>query len=276
MIPAQLGRMVGAEVRKTFTRSSGIAALILAVFLGVVSVLAMWRVSSMGADGPSLNGTPVSQMVELTGVKAAGWALTARNFFVLPLLLLLATAGSVAGELGDRTLREVVVRPVPRWSILAAKLVALAGLSAATLALTAFPALGLGLAIFGGTPVDAPVGTADVLDVIGGYGASFLSDVGLLAIATFVSLMVRSVGGVVVTLTLALMADLALRGVLTLAANFGVTQAETLRPWTLGNALGCWEGWDGGYDPARFVALAGFTAAAALASVARFHRMDVP
>jgi ABC-2 type transport system permease protein len=192
---------------------------------------------------------------------------------VLPLFLLLSAAGAVAGEHKDRTLRELLVRPVPRWSVLAAKLVALSLLSAVTLVLTLVPSLGLGVLMWGAAPV---AGQPGIGPVVLGYAASFLSDVGLLAVAMLVSLFVGSVGGVVVAMTLLLMADLAIRGVLNLAASFGAESAASLLPWTLGNALGCWEGWKDGWEPARFVALAALVTISCGLGIARFARMDVP
>lgn len=291
MIPRHFPRMVFAELRKVFTQGSAIAALVIALVVGIGAVAGYaWVQSFDDATGPSFNGTPVSQIVVASGIGAAGKALYARNFFVLPLFLLLASASSVGGELSDRTLRELVVRPVPRWSILAAKLLALSMLSAATLIVTLVPSLGAGTALFGltadvaagDTSQSAILGAAlgggapSVGLLLGGYAASFLSDVGLICIATAASLVVPSVGGTVVGVALLLMADLALWGLLKLLGVLGVEWAATIVPWTLGNALGGWKGWQEGWDPAQFGALAVFVAVSLTFAIARFHRMDVP
>ncbi|MFZ5478254.1 MAG: ABC transporter permease subunit [Myxococcota bacterium] len=274
MSPKHFLLMVGAETRKVFTRGSGIAALIVAVLAGLAVAGGVKGIQDWGvAQGANINGMSAADLLQASGPAIAGWSLATRNFFVLPLFLLLSAAGAVAGEHRDRTLRELIVRPVPRWSVLAAKLAALSLLSIASLALTLGPSLGLGVALWGATPLPGQPGMGDVAL---GYAASFLSDVGLLAIAMLLSLFVGSVGGVVVTMTLLLMADLALRGVLALAAQFGVEAAATLQPWTLGNALGCWEGFEGGWEPARFVALAALLVVSCGLGVARFARMDVP
>lgn len=275
-MPRQLPAMVVAEVRKVFTRGSAMAALVVALVVGLGAVLVMWKIEGMTEGGPSVNGTPVSQMVSASGIDVAGGALWARNFFVLPLFLLLAGASAVGGELGDRTLRELVVRPVPRWSVLVAKLLALALLSATTLVLTLVPSLALGTALFGLAPADAGIDTPTVTALLGGYAASFLSDIGLLTIVSAVSLVVPSVGGTVVAVALVLLVDLAIRGLLSLLSTFGVAEAAQLQPWTLGNALACWEGWKDGWDVAQFGALGAFVVVAVAFAVARFHRMDVP
>ncbi|MDP2307239.1 MAG: ABC transporter permease subunit [Pseudomonadota bacterium] len=281
MIPRHFPRMVLAEIRKVFTQGSAIAALSIALVVGIGAVAGYAWVQSFDESGPSFNGTPVSQIVIASGIETAGKALWARNFFVLPLFLLLASASSVGGELADRTLRELVVRPVPRWSILAAKLVALSTLSAATLVVTLVPSLGAGTALFGLTSegasaLGAPLGAPGVGALLGGYAASFLSDVGLICIATAASLVVPSVGGTVVGVALLLMADLALWGLLKLLGAFGVAEAAAVIPWTLGNALGGWKGWQEGWEPAQFGALAVFVAVSLTFAIARFHRMDVP
>lgn len=275
-MPRQFGAMVVAEIRKVFSRGSAIAAVALAAVIGFLAVLVLWRLQNMGEGGFSLNGTPVGELVKGSGIDVSGWALQARNFFVLPLLLLLAGASATGGELGDRTLRELVVRPVPRWSVLAAKLLALTLLSAVTLIVTLVPSLALGTALFGLTLENGPVDAPTLGALLGGYGASLLSDVGLLCIVTAVSLFVPSVGGTVVAMALVLLADKALGGLLWLLGMVGMEGAATLEPWTLGNALGAWEGWSEGWEPARFGALSVFIVASCAVAVVRFRRMDVP
>lgn len=275
MIPAHFPWMVWAELRKVYTRGSGLGAIVIAAVVGIGAVAAMYQAGNN--DTAQINGASLAQIVNMNAVEVAGWALYARNFFVLPLFLLLAAASSVAGELGNRTLREDLVRPIPRWSALASRVIAVSSLSAVTLmvtlALSLLPGLGLfGLPVEGSVPVDYPT----VQRVLLGYLASFASDIGLVAIAVLLSLVVRSVGGVVVTLVLILMADLAIRGVLNLMALAQIAAAKTLLPWTLGNALGCWEGWSGAFEPARFLALAIVTLGAMALATLRLSRMDVP
>lgn len=270
-MPAQFIWMVWAELRKVYTRGSGLGAIIVAGLVGFVAVGAMWEVRGW-QDGASMNGVPVSQMVSFSGISAAGWALQLRNFFVLPMLLLLATASAVAGEYSERTLRELTVRPVSRWSILAAKAIALSILSLTTLVLSLAPPLVIGTGVFGLSAEGGPA----IQNLLGGYAASFLSDLGLITIGMLASLFVSSVGGVVVTVVLVLMADRGIWLVLQAAKMFKVQAAESLVQWTLVNALGCWEGWKDGWVPAQFAALALIIVVTASASVLRFSRMDVP
>lgn len=275
MIPAHFPWMVWAELRKVYSRGSGLGALLIAAVVGLGAVAAMYEAGHN--DTAQINGATLADIVAVNAIEVGGWALNARNFFVLPLFLLLATAGSVAGELGNRTLREDLVRPIPRWSALASRMIAVSSLAALTLvvtgALSFLPGLVLfGLPASGAVPVDYPgVGRLAL-----GYLASFASDVGLIALTMLLSLVVRSVGGVVVTLVLILMADKAIGGVLHLLSMAQVAAAAQLLPWTLGNALGCWEGWSSAFEPMRFVALGVVTVGATAAAVARLSRMDVP
>lgn len=275
MIPTHFPWMIWAELRKLYSRGTGIGALVIAALVGVGAVAVMYQAGHN--DTAQINGASLAQIVKLNAIECSGWALTARNFFVLPLFLLLAAASSVAGEIGERTLREDLVRPIPRWSALAARMIAAASLAAVTLLVTGALSFLPGLVLFGlPAPGAVPVDYPTVGQLALGYLASFASDVGLIAIAVLLSLIVRSVGGVVVTLVLVLMADWALRGLLYVLNMASVAFAAKLQPWTLGNALGCWQGWSSEFEPMRFVALAVVTVVATSAAMARLSKMDVP
>lgn len=283
-MPRQFIQMVWVEMLKAFTRGSGIGALVVAVLVGALAALGMNGVMRL-QDGVQLNGQGVGGLVQADVVGVAAYALTARNFYVLPLLLFLATGGSMAGEHADRTLRELVVRPVPRWSILAAKFGALSTLSAATLLVTFVTAVALGWPLAGAPLIDQSVaeGAESLTRVSMGYAASFVSDLSLLALGLALSTFVRSVGGVVVSLMLVLLADrgiwMALNGVgLAQKLMNGATDPwiEEALKWTLVGAQGCWEGWETQFEPGQFVAVTAYTLVASLIAVLRFSRSDVP
>jgi hypothetical protein len=257
--------MIRAEIRAVFGRASGKVALILSVLVPIVVavVLAWFEQKTLEAR---FNGMPISQLADLTVRGTAGYALMVRNMVVLPLLLVLATAASVAGERRDNTLREVLVRPVPRWSVVLAKTAALFALSAATLVLTMALSMGLGAALFA-TPINR---------VALGYLACLGTDLGLICLAMLASSFVRSVGGVVVLMVLLMVVDMAIRGVLTLAGNFGVEEAAAVVGYFPGAALDAWEGWKDGFETQPFMGLAALVLGAFGLTCARFHRMDVP
>lgn len=276
MIPSNLVAMIRAEFYAVFRRGSGIGAMAVSVVIGLLAVLLMhWSQTNVGAA--EVNGAPIGEMISYSGADCAGWALSGRNFFVLPLLLLFATGSSIAGELQDRSLREVLVRPIPRWSVLLAKLAALLGLSAATLLLALLPSLLLGMARFGSA---GPVG-----DVLLGYTASLGTDLGIIAFGFVASTMVRSVGGVIVSVVLLLMVDTVARLMLWLyktilgfAQQSLGTAAEEVPNYGLylpGAALDCWKGWAMGWAWEPFVGLALLIAISFSVALVRFQRMDI-
>lgn len=269
--------MVRVELLKVFSRGSGIGALFVAVAVGVLVALAMKQVSGM-QDQMSFNGQSVRGIVTFDVVQVGRWALWARNFFILPLLLLLSTAAALAGEHADRTLRELVVRPVPRWSILVAKGVALSTLSGLTILLTSTFSLALGYALLGPPAVEQSIAEGgDSLSRLAlGFAASWVSDLALIAVGIALSTFVRSVGGVVVSIVLLLMLDRAVWLVLKAASLLGLEAADRLVQWTLVNAMGCWEGWESSFDVGQFVSVGIIIIAGWAVAIVRFGRDDVP
>jgi hypothetical protein len=277
-MPRQFLAMVQVEILKVYTRGSGIGALVVALLVPLFAVLAMHGLMGM-QDSAQFNGQPLRGFLQFDVVSVGGKALWARNFLILPLLLFLATGASVAGENADRTLRELMVRPVPRWSILAAKAIALWTLSAATLLVTFVGAVGLGWTVIGGPAIDQSVaeGSESLVRLGMGFAASFVSDMALIAIGMALSSFVRSVGGVVASLILVLIAD---RVVWLLLKGLGfVLQEEwpkTAVQWTLVGAMSCWENWEGSFEPGQFVAVACISVGATAIAMLRFSRTDVP
>ncbi len=267
MVP-HLPKMILAELRAVFSRASGLGALIVAFTVGALTLAGVQWVISRGGDA-QVNGANVTQMVDATWVGTAGYALKARNFFILPMVLILAVGNTFSLEIGDQSLREVLVRPVTRWSVMLAKVLALTALSACTLLVTwTVSALG-GAALFGAT--------GSILDVSLGYLASLASDVGLIALTTAVAVFFRGVGGVVVSVVIALMVDMAARGVLKLVGALGAEAAKEASKFLPGAALACWEGWKGGeWEPTSFIGLGVLISACFTIAMVRFQRMDVP
>lgn len=270
MIPTHFPMMVVAELRKTFTKGSGISALIVALLVGILTAAVVYQVQHM--EGASINGAPVSELVDVDAVQIAGYALRVRNFFVLPLFLVLGMAGSVAGELSDRTLRELLVRPVSRASVLLTKLGAAGILSGFTLLLTFIPAFALGAALYG-----LPEENLNqwLIRIVAAYGASFIADLGWLSIAMLTSLFIHSAGGVVVAVVFGLGLDMTLRAFLWGLEKLGAESAAMLRPFTLTYGLDAWQGWSDGWEPSRFVSLAVVLCGSLAVALARFRRMDV-
>ncbi len=268
MLPRHFHWMVLAELRKTLLRGSGIAAVLLAAAVGLLAVGAMYLVRYLGGEA-SINGLPVQQLVEFNGGTVATWALHARNFFLLPLLLLWAAGASFAGEYRDRTLRELLVRPVPRWSVLAAKLLALATLSALTLLVTGALAGGLGALLFG---IEGEWGQLAL-----GYLASWPSDLGLLSLGILAALLIRRVAGVVVNVVLFLAFDMVVRAVLgAIGGLANIEWASQIARFMPGAALAAWEGYREGWTLFPWAGLVVLLSVCLALSVLRFTRMDAP
>jgi len=268
MIPRHFHRMFLAELRKTLLRGSGIAAILIAAAVGLLAVGGMAAAQYLGGEA-AVNGLPLDQIMEFSGATTAGWALRARNFFLLPLLLLWATGATFAGEFKERTLRELLARPVPRWSIMAAKFLALSVLSALTLLVTAVLSGGLGALLFG---IEGEWGPLAL-----GYLASWPSDLGLLSMGILVALVVRNVAAVVVGVVLYLAADLVLRLLLSLVGKLpSLELAAEIARFMPGEALAAWEGYLDGWNMVSWIGLAGLIALCLGLALLRFMRMDVP
>lgn len=275
MSPAHFVRILRVETWKTVTRGSGLACLVLSVVVPLAALAVLWEL--LHAEALTVNGSPIASQLSGNAVEAAGWALRARNFFVIPLMLVLATALGISGERADRTLREVLVRPIPRWAALAARVLSVSALAGISLLLSALVGVGGAFLLFG--MADVPVAAMDQPSLLRlglGFASTFLSDVGLICLTAAIAAFFESVGGVVVALIFTLLADLTLRLALGGLAFLGLEQAKALEPWTLGNALGAWEGWSDGFSPARFLSLGVVIVAGVAASAARFARMDAP
>ena len=275
-MPAHFLAMVVAELRAVFSRGSGLGAVLVSLLIGVGTVAVMYWVQA-NAGGAQINNASMENFVQFSGPNCAGWALTARNLLILPLLLLLATGSTLAGELADSTLREVLVRPVSRVSVLAAKLIALLTLSAVSLLAALLPSLAGGAALFG---MDGPT-----VDLLLGYAATLGTDLGIISFGLLASTLVRSVGGVVVSVILLLIFDGGARLLLwgreklvdmMRASQGDYTEAAVHYSQLLpGAALDCWKGWSDGWAWEPFAGLAALVAICLTATLVRFTRMDI-
>lgn len=265
--------IVRAELRKVFTRASGISALVVALLVGIVAAMMLDRLAH--ADNVQVMDRTLADMVSKSAVSAGGWALWARNFFLQPMFLILATATSVASEHGDRTMREVLVRPVPRWAVLSSRVVALTGLSAACLALTFVGSMALGVPMFG-FPESADPTAPTLLGLCAGYVTALASDIALITLTVALSLFVRSTGLVLAGMVMALMADFGVYWAMFALSKLQIAWATAIVPFTLYSSLHGWQGYESGWDVQPFVMLVLYTAAAAAVALGRFARLDVP
>lgn len=266
-----LHRMIGAELRKVLTRGSGWAGLALSAgFPVLVLALMYYARSQMGGDDASMtiNNNPLSQMMAFEVQTALDYALTLRNFIVMKLVILMVTAQLFAGEWSERTLRSLLVRPVPRWGVLTAKTAALwlyAGLcTLITFLLTLLPAMAL---------FDFEL---EIDQVCLGFLASWAADLGIIALGVAVSTISPSVVGVVVGTIAFVIFEFMFRMGLKGASLVGWDTADAIEPWMPGNALDAWQGYTDGWDTQSLGGLAALVAIALAVAIFRFQRTDVP
>ena len=212
-MPPQFLRMLWMELVTVFKRRTGIAVLVVALLvpIAVLGAIALIKARTVGL---TVQNTPAEQLMQFTAAEAAGWALRGRNFFVLPLFLLLATGEAFAAEREDHTLRELLVRPVPRWSVLAVKF------------------------LVGGFAISQDPGP--VWDLLLGYLASAASDAGLISLGLLAGTFVRGAGGVVVSVIALLMLDMGARGLLWIMGKAGLTWADQVSGLLPGASLAAW------------------------------------
>ncbi|MCB9673723.1 MAG: ABC transporter permease [Alphaproteobacteria bacterium] len=174
--------LVQAELLKLFSRPSAKIGLLASLAVGLaLPLLAILLVNS----GMVVNGVDARSAFSVDANDTLVNALYVRSFPVgIRAFLIILGAQAFAGELAARTLREDLLRPVPRWAVLMAKLVALALWDAASLGLGFFGGALVGIVAFG--TEGAWVATALA------YSLALLCDVGVIAIVLAIGVLTRS------------------------------------------------------------------------------------
>lgn len=284
-MPQHITAMLRAEVAAVFGRASARVALVASVIIPIGAAVVVNGVHAVGVNFSVQDGMSLGDMIDLSPSGLAGYSLQMRNIVVMPLLLVLVTAASVAGERRDHTLREVLVRPVPRWSVVAAKAGAVGVLSVCSLVASLL--FSLLVAILFGVLLDWSSFTLEPWGrVCLGYMVCLFTDLGLIGMAMLVSSLLSSVGGVVVLMILWMMGDVALRGLLNFAPQLGqgsgpvsgllVEYGPAVAQMLPGSALGAWDGWASGFDTSALVGLGVLIVVVYGLTCLRFQRMDVP
>jgi ABC-type transport system involved in multi-copper enzyme maturation permease subunit len=267
-----------SETQKLFSRTSAKVGLVFAALLAVVGPFMMWV--AVGAQ-ISMNNSDVSAGIEQSGAMGLMWTLWVRNnTWIMRAFLLVLVALSFAGEYGARTIREDLVRPVPRWTVPVSKWLAVGVWSVVSLCVTfAFGGL-LSVIVFG---FDGDWG-----QLLLGYGASILADLGFTSLALFIAVASRSVAGTVAgvfayvildwVVGLALRLVSAISGVFPMELGSVLEKAITLQPFLPSSAFSVWEGFYESMDWEwrSFASLAVITVVCMVLSERVFDRLDVP
>ena len=287
MSPSHFANLIHAETVKLFSRTTARLGLVLLVVLGALPPLilfavrlgAWWWTGSLDAEW--MPGQSVREAFSMPAADSMVWALRARNFFVVKAFLVMLGAQIFAGEYQAHTLREDLLRPIPRWSVLGAKWLAMCTWIAVTAIFAWAVATALGLALFwdmGG----------DWQQPILGYFSAIMADAGFAALVLLISVLSRSVPFTIAGVLLFAIMDYALDWILwlaKLAPNLPVTYAkevgrvaEVAYPWMPFSAFGVWRGYEAMTPWAwqGFVSLLVIGLGSLVLSWALFRRMDVP
>jgi ABC-type transport system involved in multi-copper enzyme maturation permease subunit len=194
--------------------------------------------------------------------------------------VLVLVALSFAGEYQARTIREDLVRPVPRWTVPISKWLAVGTWSLASLVVTL---------VFGGLLSVIVFGTGgDWGQILLGYGTAVLADLGFASLALFIAVASRSVAGTVAGVLAYIVLDWVIGKVLwivsVIASAFPVElgtvleRAILLQPFLPSSAFGAWEGFYASvdWDWRNFASLGVITLVCMVLSERLFHRLDVP
>jgi len=269
-----------AETSKLFSRLTAKAGLIVAAGLGVLGPVFLWV--AMNAD-MTWNNTRVSETIDATSPLALQISLEIRNFFILRAFIIVLAALSFASEYRAQTIREDLIRPVPRWMVPLSKWMAINTWIAVSL-LVAW--------VFGGLLAVVVFGFGgEWMRPLSGYAVTLLADAGFASLVLLVAVASRSVAGTVAGVLLFLVLDTMLGWALTLVswasdlfAGMGLELSElmqravALQPWLPSSAFGVWSGYAArtDWDWRGFVSLGVITVVCVVLSERLFNRLDVP
>ncbi len=256
-------RILKAEWLVLRRRGSGKAILFVSAIVPLVMLFGALALGDL-----EVNGEKLKDSLQYSGPSAAGWALWARHFFLMPMLLFFAAGQSLASERSNHNLRERLVRPISRDTVLGAKAMSLVGLSWLGLLITLVVALAFATPLMG---TDGPWS-----DVLLRYLASLCTDVAVVSYGLMLAVFFRSAAGVVVVGLVGLGIDFALRLAMKGLGFLGVENAAAFEPFMPGSGLNCWNVEEGLFVWQRFAAAAVWTLLAVLITRIRFRRMDIP
>jgi ABC-2 type transport system permease protein len=181
-------RLTASEIRMVFGRKRNLA-LLAALALAPLAIGIAVRVSSprRGSDGPQF----LNQVTE-NGLFLVFTALTVTVPLLIPLLVGVVAGDSVAGEAGAGTLRYLLVLPVSRGRLLAAKSAAVLVYVAAAILAVTLVGLIAGAALFGlrgptllsGSTISLAAGLSRTAEMT---GYVILTLTGFIAIGMFLS-----------------------------------------------------------------------------------------
>ncbi len=196
MSPTLLAALWRAELLKLLSRIPARLGLVIATALAVTAPTMLWW---LGSSEMVVNGSLMSDSLSLDAATGTLWTLKVRNFYVMRVFILVLAALSFAGELKARTLREDLLRPVPRAAVLVAKWAALSTWVAATVLISWGVSFAAGAVLLGLDGGWSPSVQAHL--------ATVAADLGFAALALSVAVFARSVAGTIAGVFLFLVLD---------------------------------------------------------------------
>lgn len=195
-VSPSLLRLWGAETKKLFSRTSTRAGIVLAIAMGLCVPLVIRALSQMAGQ---VNGQDIASLWDPHTVDGIRWTLTIRNFFIFRGFILLLAALSFASELQASTLREDLLRPVSRTSVLLAKWGAIGVFIVLSLLLCLVLSGGLSFLLLGGG--------GDWKAVLSAYFITAITDMSFAAVAILIGIWSRSVSGTIMGMFLFMILD---------------------------------------------------------------------
>jgi ABC-type transport system involved in multi-copper enzyme maturation permease subunit len=260
--------IVRAEAYVLSRRAGARALLAVSVVIPLAVVAGFLALNGGGESAIQFNGKPLSEIMTFSGSSAAAMALRARNFFIVPLLLLVLCGQTLASERSNHMLREQLLRPVSRARVLWSKLAVVWGLSVVSLLANALLGLGLGGLVLG-------MG-GDWVPVLAGHGAAVITDFSLIVFGFLLASHLRSAVGVIAVGLALLGLDWALRLGLSGLGFLGVELAPVLLSIMPGTGLQFYRVDTNALSSGAVVGLVVWTGLAVALTWRRMQRMDVP
>lgn len=226
------------EAIKIFRHPAGRIGLVIAFCFGLVGPLGiLW----FGSSSTVINGAPLSESLLFEAPQGIIWSLRARNIsHIIRLIILAMGAMALAGEIKSRTLREALLRPVPRWAIPVSKWLALGIWIVVANAITWVASALVGALFLSPSGEWAEAAKAMATTTAG--------DLGLAAIVLLLAALTRSVAASIVLAVVMVLANWFSR-VFMQFAEFIAAQTQqpelgsvlsTIRPWLPSYALDGW------------------------------------
>ena len=197
MTPMYFLTLYQTELVKLFRRLTshfGLSLSLLFGVLGPVLVLLFNWLNQMAADAAAEmpDQPPSIEIDALTAEWAVWFAFFLRGLLFLPILIFIMGGLTFAAEHANRSIREYALRPVPRWSLILSRWLALASWVFLACVVTFGTSLLLGM-IFTGSIGEWQSACKDV-------GVAIAADLGFATLALSIAVFTRSVSATVASL----------------------------------------------------------------------------